>query len=230
MWLAVDSGNSFIKWALLGGNSSLVVEYADSNNLQALSKAAAEADDAWVSHVGSVQQAARLRTLLAPCGGGNFLISQAHTAGVKNNYQPPESLGVDRWLGLVAARIQFRDLIIVSAGTAITIDAVSATGVFLGGVILPGLNAMQRALADSTSLPLAMPVQANWPPMDTISAMTVGAQLAASGAVLTFRRRQLAGAAIIITGGHADTLKPWLPGARIVPHLPIRGMMRLREI
>lgn len=65
----------------------------------------------------------------------------------------PESVGTDRLAGAVAAnaiRSPDRGAIIVDAGTAITVDAVSADGAFLGGAILPGLDMSATALARAT--------------------------------------------------------------------------------
>ncbi|NTV52514.1 MAG: type III pantothenate kinase [Candidatus Firestonebacteria bacterium] len=72
---------------------------------------------------------------------------------VKNAYRPPRDLGVDRLLNAVAARAEFgAPVIMIDAGTAITVDAVDARGVFLGGAILPGLELSLQALARGTAL------------------------------------------------------------------------------
>jgi type III pantothenate kinase len=61
------------------------------------------------------------------------------TAGVTCGYSDPSILGIDRWLGIVAAYNRFRlPCIIIDAGTTLTIDIVSGNGKHLGGYILPG--------------------------------------------------------------------------------------------
>jgi pantothenate kinase type III len=40
----------------------------------------------------------------------------------------------------------------VSAGTAMTVDALAADGHFLGGIIVPGIGLMQQALQQGTAL------------------------------------------------------------------------------
>ena len=61
------------------------------------------------------------------------------TAGVTCGYSDPSILGIDRWLGIVAAYNRFRlPCIIIDAGTTLTIDLVSGNGKHLGGYILPG--------------------------------------------------------------------------------------------
>jgi type III pantothenate kinase len=67
----------------------------------------------------------------------------------------PDMVGVDRLLDAVAAnrlRGPHRPAVMVDVGTAITVDAVSADGVFLGGAILPGIGMAARALHEFTDL------------------------------------------------------------------------------
>jgi type III pantothenate kinase len=72
---------------------------------------------------------------------------------------------------------------VVNAGTATTVDALSAEGEFLGGVILPGLTLMAAALAQGTAqLPHAQG-QFTTLPVNTMDAITSGAILATVGAI-----------------------------------------------
>jgi type III pantothenate kinase len=67
--------------------------------------------------------------------------SEASCMGITNGYSQPERLGVDRWLALIAARqLVNGDCIVIDAGSAITVDLLSADGRHLGGAILPGIN------------------------------------------------------------------------------------------
>lgn len=72
-------------------------------------------------------------------------------------YETPLTLGVDRVADAVAAVKLFpgQEILIIDAGTAITIDYVSGDGCFLGGNISPGVEMRYRALHDFTAkLPL----------------------------------------------------------------------------
>ena len=82
-----------------------------------------------------------------------FIASPARQAGVVNSYPQPARLGGDRWAALVGARRMFprRAVIVVDAGSAVTVDALDAGGVFRGGVILPGARAMREALRRQTA-------------------------------------------------------------------------------
>ncbi|MCZ6796596.1 MAG: type III pantothenate kinase [Gammaproteobacteria bacterium] len=68
-------------------------------------------------------------------------ISLKSSHGVRNAYPVAEGLGVDRWLCLLGAAARVRqDIVIIDAGSAITIDLMRADGQHLGGAILPGFN------------------------------------------------------------------------------------------
>jgi len=80
--------------------------------------------------------------------------SQLESYGVKNSYLEPQRLGADRFVALIAAhhlRSQSH-CIIISCGTAVTIDALTAQGQHLGGLILPGLQQFADKLIKNTVL------------------------------------------------------------------------------
>ena len=64
----------------------------------------------------------------------------------------PRELGADRLVNAVAAYARFGDACaVVDFGTAVTFDAVSAEGEYLGGVIGPGVAISMEALAERTA-------------------------------------------------------------------------------
>ncbi len=66
--------------------------------------------------------------------------------------EEPRSVGADRIVNTLAARHLYgRDTVVVDLGTATTYDCITAEGVFLGGVIAPGLLAGQEWLAGRTA-------------------------------------------------------------------------------
>lgn len=80
------------------------------------------------------------------------LNSQSIMCGVSNAYKEPKRLGVDRWLGVVAAHHLIEgDVVVVDAGTAIKVDIVNKDGRHLGGYIAPGLAMMEAALISNTA-------------------------------------------------------------------------------
>ena len=77
--------------------------------------------------------------------------SEKETAGVFCGYADPSTMGVDRWMAIVAAYNRFRlPCVIVDAGSAITLDVVDGSGQHLGGYIMPGLEMVQKALLAGT--------------------------------------------------------------------------------
>lgn len=72
--------------------------------------------------------------------------------GLKVNYFPPESLGIDRLVAAFAAREKYgAPCIVCDFGTATTIDVVNSKSEFLGGIIAPGMQTMSESLFARTS-------------------------------------------------------------------------------
>lgn len=71
--------------------------------------------------------------------------------GLKNGYTRPERLGVDRWLAIIGARTLRQGVLVVDAGTAMTIDGVSRDGRHVGGYIVPGYRLQCAALGRYTA-------------------------------------------------------------------------------
>jgi type III pantothenate kinase len=82
-----------------------------------------------------------------------WFASVAERAGVKNGYRNPAQLGCDRFAAAIGAHalVPGQAVIVANCGTATTIDAVTADGRFLGGMILPGLGLMATSLARNTA-------------------------------------------------------------------------------
>lgn len=74
-------------------------------------------------------------------------------AGVVTRYREPWRLGVDRFLGVIAAHqlAGSRGACVINAGTAVTIDLVDGQGVHRGGAILPGPRLMVESLLRRTA-------------------------------------------------------------------------------
>lgn len=153
--LLLDAGNSRCKWALVQygkWSRAGAVGYAADELEQALS-ALPPPSRILVSNVAGEQVEQRLRALCAAWGRAfELLRASPACCGVSNGYRQPEQLGSDRWAALIAAwhRVQGACLV-VNCGTATTVDALSAQGEFLGGLILPGIELMRRSLATGTA-------------------------------------------------------------------------------
>jgi type III pantothenate kinase len=106
-----------------------------------------------VSHVGGTGVAEELSRLFFRWQTRpQWITAVAYQCGVRNYYAEPSQLGCDRWAALIAAwELQRQGCLVIDAGTAMTVDALSDTGEFLGGIITPGLALMQKALVENTA-------------------------------------------------------------------------------
>lgn len=126
------------------------------------------------------------------------------------------TLGIDRQLcALAAYKRAEQAVIVIDAGTCLTVDFVDGEGVFQGGVIAPGLRMMLAAMHEKTA---SLPGFEFTPPdarrgvfgRDTRHAMTLGVLAAARGAarhaVDSFAEAYEAYPQIVATGGDAALL------------------------
>ncbi|MEP7282840.1 MAG: type III pantothenate kinase [Rubrivivax sp.] len=148
-----------------------------------------------------------------------WVVPSRHEAGVSNHYDHPNRLGADRWCALAGARARAiagggaaRPALVVMVGTAVTVDALDADGHFLGGLILPGFGMMLRALELGTAglkVPTGDIVDF---PTNTSDALMSGGANAIAGAIERQHRRLLdrCGQAplLLMTGGAAVKLAP----------------------
>ncbi|CAM5785166.1 type III pantothenate kinase [Rhizobacter fulvus] len=147
-----------------------------------------------------------------------WVVSGAQACGVTNSYDHPSRLGVDRWVALIGARHRVlaqgpaRPALVVMVGTAVTVDALDASGRFLGGLILPGFGLMLRALEMGTAGLKAPTGEAVDFPTNTSDALMSGGADAIAGAVERMYRKLLAKTgekpALLMTGGAAVKLAP----------------------
>jgi type III pantothenate kinase len=154
--LTVDSGNTHIKWGLHDGHSWLkqgVVAHDGKALLEPEWQDMAEPARILVSHVGDTQAKADLSELFSRWKAKpQWIAAVDYQCGVRNYYTEPAQLGSDRWAALIAAWGSERQgCLVVDIGTATTVDALSDTGEFLGGIILPGVDLMQTLLIENTA-------------------------------------------------------------------------------
>ncbi|NLE65299.1 MAG: type III pantothenate kinase [Elusimicrobia bacterium] len=86
-------------------------------------------------------------------GIGAEVVGEDIVVPIVNKYKSPRQVGQDRLLCAFAAReIYGAPVIVIDLGTAITFDAVSKKGEYLGGAIIPGLRLSAEALFQKTEL------------------------------------------------------------------------------
>lgn len=217
--LAIDAGNTRIKWGFHDGRAwraTGAVETASPQALRAALASAPPADAAIASNVaGAAVQAAIEHACAEASLPVRFIRGEADRLGVTNAYQDPTQLGSDRWVALVAAHAaRPGHKLVINAGTAVTIDALTADGRFLGGVIVPGPALMRRSLDRGTSALREAPGELRDFPDNTPDAIATGTLIACAGAADRMARAMNARGnppgLIILSGGAARELAPAL--------------------
>jgi type III pantothenate kinase len=85
-------------------------------------------------------------------GSASIVVDARSTLPIKLDVLEPLTVGADRIVNtLAASRLYKRDTIVVDLGTATTYDCITAEGVFLGGVIAPGMRTSAETLFRRTS-------------------------------------------------------------------------------
>ena len=250
--LLLDAGNTRLKWAVV--DSARVpahpAEAGLSDSTTWLGQGAAEYHELaslaeqwlqWGSlgacygvHVANDAVISSVRQLLASIKTEvRWMGARERACGVHNTYQPPQSLGADRWAALVAVRQRtVTNALVISAGTALTVDALDASGHFLGGMILPGLHRMRYALEQGTAQIGMQYGKFQDFPNNTADAVESGLISACTGAIATMQanleKKCGSPPRIFLTGGDGASLRFFLPtGATMVPALVLEGVYYL---
>lgn len=241
MIAVVDIGNSRVKWGLHPGTAPVAGRFVSTGECppSGLVDASARWFDSgplqsitWCSVAGEAPVAelvAHSRRHGIPM---RRAVASAACGGVTNTYRDPATLGADRFAALVGARARMqRAVLVVDAGTAMTVDALAADGRFLGGMIVPGYRLMIEALARGTvELPRAEGRYAEFA-RETDDAIVSGALHALAGAVERGLRalREQGGdePSLLLAGGDMPRLAPLLAAysPTLAPQLVLEGLV-----
>lgn len=245
MILVVHIGGSRMKWGLNGPHGWVAQGVVANNEIGTLvlrewQNLARPRRALGVNAAGEAQrvrveaQIARWRVPM------KWIVPIAQAAGVINRYDEPSTLSPARWASLVAARQRALasdesppPCVVVGAGTLITIDALDADGSFRGGLVLPGLNAMLKSLADAS--PAWRTGGGRWSdfPANNADAAATGVLAAATGAIERVRerlRRNDAPVPCFVTGGAGDEIARHLaPPVELVDNLVLEGALALAD-
>lgn len=231
--LAVDAGNSRIKWRLHADGAWRERGWTPTALPQLTTQWSAlpRPDRIVVSNVAGAGVADHVAAACRPWAvEPEFIRAESGRDGVENGYAEPQRLGADRWAALIGARHAHpgRELLLVLAGTAVTIDSLDATGRFRGGLILPGINLMLDALAGKTAgLDLRPGKLADFPD-NTADAMYSGVLNAVAGAVERRYRLSASAPLCLLGGGDADMLLPALDIPVLkAENLVLEGLLRI---
>jgi type III pantothenate kinase len=231
MILDIDIGNSYTKWRLTDG---AVVYRSGSQTTQSISNGLELPPGVPILRV-------RLSSVVSDSLQGDLVAQMksqfnaevavakvsSSAAGVTCGYDDPSSLGIDRWLAMMASYSRYQaSVLVVDAGSAMTLDLVTAEGRHIGGYILPGLTLMRDALwggtdrvkvdADATSGGID-------PAQDTAAAVNQGSLLASIAVIEKLLVQYQSN--LVVTGGDAKQLLPYLKGkVDYQPNLVLDGL------
>jgi type III pantothenate kinase len=245
-FLAIDIGNTRLKWALYDAalpGAALLAQGAEFlDHIERL------ADGPWAelpapgAMLGCVVAGDAVRRRAEEQVTERFdcmprwVVASGAEAGIVNGYDHPTRLGADRWVAMIGAHHRMlatgpaRPMVVVLIGTAVTVEAVDASGRFLGGLILPGHGIMLRALESGTA-GLHVPTgEVREFPTNTSDALTSGGTYAIAGAVerMVQHVRSHCGAepACYMTGGAGWKMAPAMNGHfELVDSLIMDGLL-----
>jgi len=236
--LLLDIGNSRIKWARVAARRTVAQGGLDLAATAALPQAWAHLTPPsriLVSNVAGEAVAQDVRELAAAWACPvQFVSAKPEQCGVRNGYAQPQRLGSDRWLAAIAAWHEVGGAcLVVTCGTATTVDALSAQGEFLGGLILPGIEMMRHSLATGTAQLETQPGALRDFPVESADAIHSGVMRATLGAIesqfLLLRAKEM-GARCVLSGGAAAQVLPHLSMLfDHVDNLVLRGLQIIGE-
>jgi type III pantothenate kinase len=157
MILLIDIGNSRTKYVhLISGELSATTQLNnDYFSEEYFVKYFSQASQIIVANVAKSALTDELATW---CARQKISYKQVHSEQQKNTlisaYQEPTTLGIDRWLALLGTMHLYpqENVLIIDAGTATTVDLLTANGKHQGGWILAGINALFTSILSHSTL------------------------------------------------------------------------------
>lgn len=233
--LSIDSGNTFIKWGLHDCFDWVIQDLVNQEHRTTLVghwKNLPKPTFIIGSNVAGIVVQKELSKLcsmwkLEP----HWISAVSQQCGVRNLYLDPGQLGSDRWAALIAAwNHLLQPTLVVNIGTATTVDALSASGDFLGGLILPGPGLMFNALKLNTAIPCKQLGNFEQFPVTTADAIYSGVIQSLVGSIERMDNNlstHLGSSAqhCIISGGASSLVVPHLGiPAKVVDNLVLEGL------
>tara|TARA_B100000035_G_C21031902_1_gene568940 strand:- start:581 stop:1300 length:720 start_codon:yes stop_codon:yes gene_type:complete len=212
MYLLIDIGNTRIKWQhrdqknILLSNDILVENFMDIDfsQIESLKKIL-------VSNVNHKIVLEKVKKSLTRFNCPLIEVDAQSSDIMINNYEDISQLGVDRWLTALGAWRRYEEsLLVINAGTAITIDLIELDKnkklYFRGGMILPGIAISLAMLNSSTNLIDTELGKNSFPSLNTTDAVTTGIFTSIQGAVNLVRKQFSSSLPILLTGGDAHLI------------------------
>ena len=240
MIFGIDSGNTRLKWSGRKLDGNLASGYVLGQDLD-------DIESHWVdfilpkkcvvANVAGPEVEEKIKTTCQKLWNVEVHIveSTASLCGVTNSYKVPQLLGPDRWANLIAAHsLGIGDAVVVSLGTASTLDMLSDDGTFIGGIIIPGVKMMMKSLDEGTYHLSREIGQVTDFPRSTDDAIETGIATVIIGTIqqlketmFTYRGKN---PKVILTGGHAAQYADIIKGDVLVrSNLTLDGLFIIGE-
>lgn len=234
--LTIDSGNTFIKWGLHDQCNWISQGRVKQSESASLAQAWKNLPEPASILIANVAGDAVHKNLDALCSAWKtkprWIIPVRQQCGVRNFYTNPSQLGSDRWAALIAAwNQQLQASLVINIGTAMTVDALSDSGGFLGGIIVPGPDLMFKALSSHTEIPCSKRGGFDQLPACTADAIFSGVIQSLVGSIermnqILCMRLGYSKQNCILSGGASSLILPYLGiRAKVVDNLVLEGLL-----
>ena len=231
MHLAVDVGNTTIAFAIVDKNKILAVKRIDTvvkngslrlqlkGVLRGFKRRYGKIEQAIICSVvpkvlGTIKNAVKIES-----GAKVFIVGEDVKVPMTNRYKNPRQVGQDRLVGAYAAMMLYgAPTIIIDLGTAITFDAVSAKGEYLGGAIVPGIRLSAESLFLKTALLPEIDIKApksvigRTTQESILSGLFYGYGSLCRGFIELMDWQVNGHAKVVMTGGHTQLMKKFIKG------------------
>lgn len=166
-------------------------------------------------------------------------ITKKNLTEIELSYETPDTLGIDRVLVCIGATaITGKNVVVIDAGSACTIDMMTADRIFRGGVIMPGLFSQQKAMQQLTpDLPVVdMDIPFTFPGRSTTESIQWGLSGGYIKAIESFvglYKQEFERLDFFITGGDGPFVQKWINPrfrCKFRPDLIFEGMEELMKI
>lgn len=229
MHLTVDIGNTTIAFAVVDRNKILVVKKIetivkkDSLRLQltgvlrSFNRRYGRISQAVICSVVPAAVSIVKSEIKSELGIRAFVIGEDIKVPMTNRYKNPRQVGQDRLVGAYAAMMLYgKPLIIIDLGTAITFDAVSAKGEYLGGAIVPGIRLSAESLFLKTALLPEIDIKApksvigRTTQESILSGLFYGYGSLCHGFIDLMAKQIRGNPKVVMTGGHTQLMKKFI--------------------
>lgn len=227
-----DLGNTRLKWAQAESPAEVQASAHEGARIVLPSEVCGEV--AWLASVApDALRTELLSQLSARFKRVHCVAPQKSFGDLTLGYADPRQLGVDRFLSLLACVPVQVPTLVVSVGTALTLDAILPSGRHLGGLIAPAPDLMRASLQQVSNRLTATGGEVTDFAGNTLDGTASGCEWAAVALIenrwRTLAQQSGAQAQCLLHGGGAKALARHLPDARLSSNLVLQGLAVWRK-